>query len=84
MASAYVRWTRRGTWYDCNPISARMGEQLLRHVGFVPENVTADALFHFIQIEVTSPILKKVMTTISTFGGARLPFIPTVVFVARC
>ncbi|MGB8275239.1 MAG: methyltransferase domain-containing protein [Alphaproteobacteria bacterium] len=82
-ASAYVRWSRRGAWYDCNPMSPGYMGRLISRAGFSVENVTSEVLRHFVELEVSNPALRPLLKAMSYWDVARVPFIPTVAFVAR-
>jgi 2-polyprenyl-3-methyl-5-hydroxy-6-metoxy-1,4-benzoquinol methylase len=55
LASAYVRLTGRGTWYDCRPYGAHELWRTLNEAGYSVEDVTFEALAHYLEQEAGEP-----------------------------
>ena len=55
LASLYVRLTRRGSHYDCTPLSRRALRELFRDAGLSAQDVTLEALRLMAKDEMTGP-----------------------------
>jgi 2-polyprenyl-3-methyl-5-hydroxy-6-metoxy-1,4-benzoquinol methylase len=82
-ASSLLRLTRKGRLYDCRPLSRRELERMLREVGFSAEDVTLEALEHFMRHELSRTMRHIVSIVPRSVVRALMPIIPTIVFIAR-
>jgi SAM-dependent methyltransferase len=82
IASNYVRLFKRGSCYDCKPLSHRDAISLLNHSGFDFVDATLDAIPIFGEIE--GSWLTWCITRIpKAFWGLFSALIPTYIFVCR-
>lgn len=81
LASLYVRWSGRGSDYDCRLLSSRECRELLQLAGFQCRDVTLSAIPHAAAIEGTT--ILRIMCRIPK-GILRLlrPGLPTFIFLS--
>jgi len=80
LASAYVRLTRRGSHYDCTPLSRRALLGLFREAGLSAQDVTLEALRLMARDEMTGPKGWILARLPSALLRPLMTFIPTHVF----
>jgi SAM-dependent methyltransferase len=51
LASAWVRATGRGDWYDCRPLGPLQARRLLRRAGLAASDISAEALVAMVELE---------------------------------
>ncbi|SHJ01151.1 class I SAM-dependent methyltransferase [Desulfofundulus thermosubterraneus] len=83
LASAYMRLTRRGTRYDCRPLSRTQALNLLASQGFNVTEATLDAIRLVGEIEYKSALAKLITRLPKAFWKIFSFWMPTLIFVAR-
>lgn len=82
-SSAYVRFTRRGSHYDCRPLSRRDAESLLSTQGFSFNDATFDAIRLVGEIENCSILIKLLTKLPKTLWSTFSFIIPTLIYVCQ-
>ena len=81
VANAYVRWTRRGTWYDVRPPTRRQLMRMLTSAGFdIDDRTPAAARAAITRIPVAGRVLGRIPTACLR---PLLLVVPTFVALAR-
>lgn len=84
VASAYVRLSGKGSWYDCRPFARSELERILDRAEFAFENVTREVLSHFLEHELSPPAFRSVASRLPSWILLTfMPIIPTHVYIAR-
>lgn len=84
LASRYLHATGRGSAYDCRPLARGTLRRMLLDAAFEPEDVTMEALRHFLDQEAANPSFLRALRPVAIpLATALAPLIPTLVFVAR-
>jgi len=84
MRDGYVRATKRGSWYDCEPLSLQCLEKLLSRVGFHYENLCVGALREMLRLErKTDPLVRVLRLTPNSVLNRLRSFMPTLVYRLR-
>ena len=79
--SAYLRLMRRGTFYDCEPLTLGEAESLLRGAGFRYRNLCVEALRATVDIEAPrSPLARLAAALPDRVLGALRFAIPTLIY----
>ena len=81
LASAYLRASGRGEWYDCAPLSRSMLRKMLVNAGFAPKDVTTELLRRYAALEAHGAS-RVLLVLAAKLGVGRMPNIPTYAFVA--
>ncbi|RLA39329.1 MAG: hypothetical protein DRR42_27375 [Gammaproteobacteria bacterium] len=81
-SSAYVRFFRRGSYYDCNPLSRRETIKLLSSAGFEFKDATLDSIAILGEIEGNF-LIKWIAKLPKVFWMPFLVIMPTLIFVCR-
>lgn len=82
IASTYMRLSRKGKDYDCNPLSLESYEHLLNKNNFNFKNVTIDAIQTYALIE--GGVILNILSRFShQVFNIFLPIIPTFIFICE-
>lgn len=82
IASAYIRWFRTGSHYDCKPLSRTEAVELLSRSGFRCCEVTMEAIRLMGDIEGRW-FTKHIVRLPQAFWRICFPIIPTLIFICR-
>lgn len=84
LASLYLRAVRHQPVYDCRPFARGALRNALVGTGFAAEDVTMEALRHFLDHETADrAVLRALKRVAEPLAAVLSPIIPTLVFVAR-
>lgn len=78
----YLKFTRKGDFYDCEPPSLKTLEHLIKGEKFNFENVSVEATFLFLKMEKQSSLIYKIIKIMPQFLLNILkPIIPTLIYI---
>lgn len=84
LRNPYLRLMRRGSNYDCNPLSQATLERLLNEQGLLFRNIGTLALHEFLTIEATDNLVYKVVSSLPDALIDSLAFImPTHIYIIK-
>jgi 2-polyprenyl-3-methyl-5-hydroxy-6-metoxy-1,4-benzoquinol methylase len=85
MSDALLRISRRGTYYDCRPLSSASLRRLFSEADLHPTDATMTALHATLDIERKGHLLTQIVNEILPDGmlALSMPIIPTFVYLLR-
>jgi SAM-dependent methyltransferase len=84
LANAWVKALGRNVWYDCNPFGHGELLQFLADAGFTVEDVTDEAFYRVLEIEMAHRIIGRLLARTPRFVlRAGVLAMPTFVIIAR-
>jgi SAM-dependent methyltransferase len=85
LASAWVRATGRGDWYDCRPLGPLQARRLLRQAGLAASDISAEALVAMVELErPRAAWAARIAGWIRRWGAGAFGLLsPTLVFKVR-
>jgi SAM-dependent methyltransferase len=83
VADRYVRWTRRGAWYDVDPPSRGRMRRLLTQATLEWEDCTLEAMRVMAETEGTGALQRRVLTAPAPVLRPGMAMVPSMIFIAR-
>ncbi|MBC7358441.1 MAG: class I SAM-dependent methyltransferase [Desulfacinum sp.] len=84
MRHRYVRSTKKGEYYDCEPLSFRLLERYLEETGFLYQNLTEAAVRETLRLESGREVLATWISKIPASLTQKLNFLaPTIIYRLR-
>ena len=78
----YLKFSKKGTHYDCEPPSLRELEKLIQHSGFDYTNVSIEATSLFLEIERKNSFIHNLIKILPIkLLNLLKPIIPTLIYV---
>ena len=84
LRSTYVRWSSRGTYYDCEPLERGELEIMTSHAGFDAKNISVEAFRATLAIEGNKGIFASMVARMPDAWLHKLEaIIPTHIYLLR-